>query len=227
MKKIIFIFVCFFIFPLISYAKCSSEQLTMYKNMADNIDITYQVKSTDKYGNPIFEIDIANLAKGLMIMDMQTGVRYQIKDRDGYNLAINNIVKPGTYQLIVYTDRTTTGCGVVSLRDLSINIPKYNKYYTRNECKGLSAYSVCQRWSGYTGTEEEFQKEVKKALAYKNSAGKKYEESKKTVNKVWYSNFTIILVKYWWLILIGLVIILLIYCIFRIRYRRKYYSFKL
>ena len=226
MKKILFIFICFFIFPLMSKAECSIEAQDMYEKMADNLDITYQVKSKDAYGNPVFEIDIANLARGLMIMDMQTGRRYQIS-RDGYNLAITNIVKPGNYELVVYTNRATTGCGVIELRKLNIQIPKYNKYYSRGECAGLTSYSVCQRWSGFDGTEAQFQSAIKKAKADKEYSTNKYEETKKKTNKIWYSNLTLILVNYWWLILIILVIIMFIYFIFRIRYRRKYYSFKL
>lgn len=226
MKKIIFILVCFFIFPLISHAECSIEEETMYKKIADNLDITYQVKSKDRYGNPIFEIYIANLARGIMVMDMQTGKRYQ-SYKDGYNLAISNIVKPGNYEIVVYTDRTTTKCGVITLRTLNIKIPKYNKYYSRKECSGLTAYSVCQRWSGFDGTEAEFQNAVKKAIADKNYTSKPEEESKRKVNDIWYNNLTVLLVNYWWLILIILVIIFTIYFILRIRYRRKYYSFKL
>jgi hypothetical protein len=226
MKKIVFIFICFFLFPLVSNAECTVEVENIYKKMADNLDITYQVKSKDKYGNPVFEIDIANLARGLMVMDMQTGKRYQ-SYKDGYNLAITNIVKPGNYEIVVYTDRTTTGCGVITLRTLNISIPKYNKYYNRKECNGLTSYSVCQRWSGFDGTETEFQNAIKKATADKNYNPNEEEESKKKTNNIWFNNLTLILINYWWLILIILVIIFTIYFILRIRYRRKYYSFKL
>lgn len=227
MKKIYFILICFFISPLISKAACTYEDKEMYKNMASNINVTYQVKNTDSNGNPIFEIDIANLARGLMVIDMQTGVRYQIKDRDGYNLAISNITKSGEYILKVYTDRTSTGCGVINLRTITINIPKYNKYYTRKECEGLSSYSVCQRWSGFSGDEKQFQSAVKKAAADKNSVKENYEGSKKVSKEVWYSNLTVLLIEYWWLILTVLVLAFGIYCVLRARYRKKYYSFKL
>lgn len=227
MKKIYFLLICFFIFPLISRAECSNEDKRMYKKIADNINITYQVKSTDANGYPIFEIDITNLAKGLMVIDMQTGIRYQIKDKDGYNLAVSNITTSGEYKLRVYTDKTTTGCGIIELRNLTIKIPKYNKYYTREECDGLTAYSVCQRWSGFSGDEKQFQNAVKKARDDKNAESETYDDSKKTTKRVWYSNLTIILIDYWWLILTILVVSFGIYCFFRARYRKKYYSFKL
>lgn len=227
MKKIYFLLICFFISPLISKAECTYADKEMYKKMAENIDVTYQVKSTDAAGNPVFEIDIANLARGLMVIDMQTGVRYQIKDRDGYNLAISNITKSGEYLLKVYTDRSSTGCGVINLRTLKVEIPKYNKYYTRKECEGLTSYSVCQRWSGFSGDEKQFQSAVKKAYDDKNAVKDDDSGSKKISREVWYSNLTVLLIEYWWLILTILVASFGIYCILRARYRKKYYSFKL
>lgn len=227
MKKIYFLFLCFFIFPLISHAECSYEDKRMYRNMADNINIIYQVKSTDSKGYPIFEIDITNLARGLMVIDMQTGIRYQIKDRDGYNLSISNITTSGEYELKVYTDKNATECGVIDLRTLTIKLPKYNKYYTREECDGLTSYSVCQRWSGFSGDEKQFQNAIKKAREDKDAVSETYEESKKTTKRVWFSNLTRILIDYWWLILTILVLFFGIYCFFRARYRKKYYSFKL
>ena len=112
---------------------------------------------------------------------------------------------------------SSTACPNEVLTTKSINIPYYNAYSTRDECKGLEEFNICMTNSNTEGiTEEQFLEQIKQAkqkqAEEKNKGTKKEEKKEKTqLEKVisFYMDNKLITIPVT-ILIIGIIVVLII-----------------
>ncbi len=211
MKKILFIFICLFSFPIISFADCDKTILGNYRKLATNVNVTYEIT-----GTPEFVITMTNLHKNMIVYD---GNKIYTSANFPNGVFSYKTTKSGRYNYTIYVK----SCGEIGNK--SITLPSYNAYYKDELCKGLENYSICQRWSGYTATRTKFESDIKKIKNQQN-LDRKEEEPTTKLEKRWYEQITGIFVKYWWAIIILMLLIIGIYYTIRAKNKKNEFNFK-
>lgn len=228
MKKFYFLLICFFCFPLISFAvtvdskiNCTPEQVKRLNEYVDNINISFKVNEFNpKTKLPNYKITVSNMVKNINVNIAGAKPLIPTKDGDEQSIIYNNTGKVSIY--FVYKKNK---CAY--LASTSINLPKYNKYYDREECEGLSSYDVCKKWSSFSGEEKDFQKAIERAKTDKESKNKKYDSTIRIVKKNWYTVIKDIFIKFWWLVIIILVAIIGLFYAIISKKKKNEYNFKL
>lgn len=210
MKKILFVFACLFIFPIVSSAAYSCDE---YSKLASNVNIIYEI-TYDANGTPKFIVTMTNLKDGMIIFDGKT--TYNKFSNETF---VQNLTTSGNYNYKIYVKN----CGLVG--ENNVTLPTYNAYYKDELCKGLEGYSICQRWSGYTANRQKFESDINKL---KNQKKQTTEEQKveEEQEKRWFEKLTGIFVNFWWLIIIIMVVIIGIYYSLRAKEKKKEFNFK-
>lgn len=213
MKKILFIFICLFSFPVISLAACDTTILNNYRKLATNVNITYEITGTDK---PTFTITMTNLHQNMILYD---GTKVYNSNYFPNGIFTFKTTTSGRYDYTIYVK----SCGEVGKKN--VTLPTYNAYYKDELCKGLENYSICQRWSGYSATRAKFESDIKKI---KNQQTKVVEEEKEEEKEEqrWFEKFTGIFVKYWWAIIIIMLLIMGVYYTIRAKNKKNEFNFK-
>ena len=206
MKKIIFIMICLFAFPMISKAidvdYCTKDEASEVRALASNVSINYDVVLKDD--KPIYTIYITK--KGFS----KTGSEYSFTTEQG-----------GSYYIDIYSYKCKS-----KLISKVLALPIYNAYYKDPLCEGLDAYKQCQRWSGYTATREKFESDIKKI---KDDIKQKEEYQKKLEKKElsWYEKIVRLFIKFWWVIVLVIALVSFVVYIIRKQQKKKEYDFKL
>lgn len=135
--------VCLFLFitPVNAFY-CRYEDLSYYKKLASNINVSYDYEETDN--NIIFTVVITNLQPNYYIVDVSTGIRYNYTGQD---ILISGYRSGQSIQYTVYT--THTNCEDQILNTIRLTLPTYNAFYKDAVCEGVSDYSLCNRWSSH------------------------------------------------------------------------------
>ena len=216
MKKIIFILICLFAFPLSSFAvsKCNDTFQFAY-----NVNTNYLINTTGE--NASFTILITNLTSDMILIDKQTSKVYNKFNATGSSLSINT-TRSGSYSFEIYSKICKE-----SMRKISVTLPTYNKYFSDERCKGYESYPLCQRWSGYSGDEKKFQSDLDKIKeAEKNKKDDSAEQVEKTKEK-WYEVISEVLITYWWALLLIITAIMGLVYVIRSRRKKNEFDFKL
>ena len=216
MKKIIFMFLALFSFPLISNAAsyCNDTLSLSY-----NVNIAYTYNISDN--NVSYTILITNLSSDMLVVDKQTSKVYKNFSSKNQDLNIKT-TKNGTYSFEIYSMKCKE-----SVRTMSVSLPKYNKYFDDERCKDYKNYSICRRWRNSELSEKEFTSELKKIKDNEKVKVNNEEEKEKNTNTNWYDNLTGLLLKYWWALIIIILSIIGIVYIIRTKTKKEEFNFKL
>lgn len=156
MKKRWFILLgLFFIVTPVKAFSCSYEDLSYYKKLAANVNVSYDYEEID--GTVTFTTTVVNLQPDFYIIDETTGKQY---DYTGKEIKITGYHSGQSIPYKIYTTRNN--CEQETLFTIRLTLPTYNPYYQDEVCAGLTDYNLCSRWSSHGLTYESFVTKVKK-----------------------------------------------------------------
>jgi len=144
MKKLIklLLFVLLIILPIKISAYCTTEEKLRYSSLATNIETSYDY--VEHENKVTFSITIHNVHSDLIVLDKQTGRRYNSHINKLNNFTISNLKDGKSYVFEVYANNSD--CTYRVYNTLYVTIPKFNKYYKDPVCVDASDYLYCQKW---------------------------------------------------------------------------------
>lgn len=131
------------------YAACTEAELNHFKEIENQYSVTYEYdKNTDEYSIIYYMPEPNKYAYYIFLPQdtVCTSPALSTLKCTGKNLS-------GKYEMII--QGTTSSC-TDDLKKESLEIPKYNKYYGREECQGIEEFSLCQETYNKDVTEEDF-----------------------------------------------------------------------
>lgn len=202
MKKVIFILLMFIGMSNASAAYCDYIARGNEKKIAANVTFAYDYTINTEV---IFTVTVNNLFENLQLKD-PNGKIYTGKEE----IIITGFKSGQTLKFEIISPNDE--CGDELLYTKYIILPNYNQYYNDPVCKNTD-FSLCQKWVKNNYSYDEFVKLVKE---YKNGSTNRND---KTNNDSSYRNIITFFIKYWYIY--TLLIMLLIYIIYKIREEKK------
>lgn len=163
MKKVILIFiicVSFINSYALTYEGCDSSDVSRMKSIIKNINISYDYTIIDD--RPYFDITINNLTNDIYFYDNITKKNYYYSDTNNGEITISGYTgDSGKY--IFYSNNQS--CYGLSLSTKYYIFPQYNRFHTHELCSDIPNFSLCQKWTDFDYTIQQFEEKV---LEYKN-----------------------------------------------------------
>lgn len=156
MRKIVMLLVVIFSFVIfsdeVSAEICDSADIKRLEKLADMIDVSYEYIDNEVDSNTeddyaiidSYRIFVSNLNQELYI---KKGL-YEYRYSDAVEGTLMFTSNSGQMQMLVYTDR----CPGKVLKTITLDLPKFNVYSYRRECKELEDLNLdfCDEWyQGY------------------------------------------------------------------------------
>lgn len=214
MKRFIYVLICFImIFPTITSALCTGEEKDRLQKFANNI--TYTLEEVPVADRVYFKATFTGLTKDVSIFNP---VAFRYYSYDGSNettgeVEINGLSSGGTYMFAIYG---TGNCSSEKIRTITINTPYYNKYYSDPICEKAKNYSLCQKWVQNDLNYEQFTAKVNEYI--KQNTVKPNDNPVVDDDEFDFLDFYH---KYYWPLLIGLMVIFIILIIIWIKQNKK------
>lgn len=211
-KKILFIIICCFVYTSsVSADLCDKEHIKELKELANQVEINYEyidyteeIKNNTEGEYPLNSYLVSvNLISSELYIKYNNYDYYYTNDNNGL---IEFVVNSGKVNLTINSDT----CAGYKLRNVSLNLPKFNTYSYRSECKELSEYEldICDPWYQGTINDNYFYNIVNK---YLNVPEKKETFIDKVIK--FYNDYQ--------LIIVGSVLLLILAIIGIISYRKR------
>lgn len=181
--KILFIIVCYFAYSSNVLADlCDKEHIKELKELANKVDVNYEyIEGGDLVNSYIININL--LSDKLFVMH-EYNTYYYNQEKNGL---ITFVVNSGNIKVTIHSDT----CVGYKLRTISLNLPKFNIYSYKTECKELEKYDldVCDPWYQSTINDNYFYSVVNKFL-------NKPEEKETFIDKIinFYNEYQLIIV---------------------------------
>ena len=157
--KVFFLIFCFFLcITSINAKECTTEEYRELKEIAKRIELNYQfINENNRYEDASFLINAYNLDSKLYLYIPYSDSYIYYTKRNETIFAIS----PGMeFKISVYAS-SKTNCEDEFLTNIRVEIPDYNKYFNRNECKQRPNVNICKKWYDSSQiSEEEFLKIV-------------------------------------------------------------------
>ena len=202
MKKIIFILLMFIGMSSVDAAYCDYIARGNEKKIASNVTFAYDYVMGEEV---TFNITVNNLFENLQLRD-PNGKIYTGEEE----IVITGFKEGQTVRFEIISPNDE--CGNELLYTKYIVLPNYNRYYNDPVCKNTN-FSLCQKWVKNNYTYEEF---VRLVNDYKKTSSSEVDEKKEEPT---YQNIIAFFIEYWYIY--TLLILLLIYIIYKIREEKK------
>lgn len=135
-KHIISLLSLFVLLPSTIYADCTEEEIKNFKKIEDDYKVTYEFnKETKNYTLKFYSPEPNMYDFIIYIVKTPTCKELENNMTECYN------IDPGTYDLEIVGQ--TDSCKN-SFKQLTIDLPKYNKYSDDPLCKGIEDFVLCQ-----------------------------------------------------------------------------------
>lgn len=184
-----------------TYGGCEYSEIARLKSIVSNINLSYDYYIYEN--TPYFTVTISNIVPGLYFVDSKTEKKYNYTNSIDGEITINGYTSiGGTYNF--YSD--LTGCKKVKLGSKYYSFPYYNSYYTSDICLKNQTYSLCKKWTKVNITYEELSKKINEYNQQKN----KIEDSDQgsiVYNKTILDYFVEFYVEYYYIMLIGIILL--------------------
>ena len=150
MIKILLLFITLFLsFNLsVDAALCDKEYIDNLKELAGQVDVNYEYIDYSQeilsgkdgsYSTNRYIININLLNDELYVNYNDKKYEYTMSNDGRVALGVNS----GNVELSIHSSR----CGQYKLRHIALNLPRFNTYYYKNECRGLeNKIDVCDKW---------------------------------------------------------------------------------
>ena len=222
MKKLLVFFICLLAFPLSAFAikECSDNQYLSEIEMLNNVDVSYTVQINNN--QPTYTINFKNLTNNIIIMD---GNNIYTSNNGKYSYKTN---KGGSLRFTLYskTCRISSSNNPFPNSYINLNLPLYNKYSTREECKDFKDNYICQKWSSYNGNENTFKSDIKKLQDIKNRVKKDETDDGVKTKKKWFEVVREVISKFWWAFIILIFAIIGIFYMIKSKEKKNSFDFK-
>lgn len=217
MLVLMIMFVTIFGTKLTVYAACNEEESKQIQSRLDQIKITYEhiegmLDSNNELVNGIFKVNITGLTEGLVLYNPEKDILI-VGNADGKFTKSGFIHGTYEFKLYPYDLECTT-----AYRTVKIDFPRYNSYSDSYLCNGIDStkFLPCSKWYEYELDEKTFMARLKE---YKDSESKKNHKTTEIISNT-FKDFGKNFVNYWYLYVIGLVVVVLT-VVFIIRYLNK------
>lgn len=150
--KYLFTFIiCLFVAPLITKADCSYERQAELSRIAANVrfSYTYEIKNEE----PIFYLNVVNLTPDIYIIDEYNGTNIS-----GIGEKITEYIYVPKATFTIYSNDPV--CRNEKIMTQYVNMPMYNVYAEKEECRKNPNFKFCQMWGNKPDTEEQFENEL-------------------------------------------------------------------
>ena len=167
-KILLLLIISFFAFSSnVSAGICDREHIKQLKELAKQVEVSYEYLD---YSDEIsgeedgeFFVNAYLITVNLLSDDLYVihdGYEYYSNSDSGSTVSF--VVNSGHVMLSIYSNT----CGGYKLRSENIDLPKFNTYSYRSECKELEEYNlnVCDPWYQGTITDDIFNSKVNKYL---------------------------------------------------------------
>ena len=171
-KYIISILTLFFICSSNIYASCTDSELTKFKKVKDEYNVTYEIDKTSKTYNLYFNLPMPNN----FYYQVYTNDKLNCESTDDKTMKCINF-KPSIYKIIVVG--ITEECNDV-LKTITLDLPKYNELSEDELCKGIEEYILCSPTYDKEISYEDFASRVE---SYKKSKPQQEEHIDKIENE--------------------------------------------
>lgn len=167
-KKLLLFVMCYFTFTSrVSAAICDNNHIKELKELAEQVDVSYEyIDHSDEINSGVdgeyslnsYSINVNLISDELYIKDGYQNYYYE----DSYNGIINFVVNSGHVNLSIHSKK----CNNMKLKTISLDLPRFNTYSYKSECKELKEYDleVCDPWYQGQINDNYFYKIVNKYL---------------------------------------------------------------
>lgn len=163
---------------------CTKDEKQILQVETQNISITYElVHETDERSDLeyYYKITIDGYSNNLLIKEGNAIYDHSYINANG-ELIINKAYRMGEKVVFNIIGNTNNKCSGEAIATKVVNLPYYNKYSERDECKGLSEYDICKSNVNSSNiTEEIFLKKIAEANATEKEKNKKEPEKEETL----------------------------------------------
>lgn len=203
MKRIICFVLLLFCFPCFVLAdSCNGDEKERIQKFANNITTTIE-EAIDAEGNITFNVTFSGVSNELRIFKDNTSNYYTNYNDYIDSVTVYGLTQGSTHIFKVYGKDV---CVFNNIRNITINLPVYNRYYNEAICAEARDYRLCQKWVEVDVSYEEFAELVNKHIA---------EQKKDNINdnQITKNLFFEFYQKYYWVCMGALILflILLIY----------------
>lgn len=172
MIKILLLFITlFFSFNLrVDAALCDKEHIATLKELAEQVEVSYEYLDYSEEilsgGNGSYSTNRYIVNIGLMTDELY--VNYNDKKYE-YNASNGGVVSIGVNSGNIDLSIHSSKCGEYKLRNITLNLPKFNTYYYKKECRGLEEkVDVCNKWYKGSLNDNLFDKKISEYLNNKS-----------------------------------------------------------
>ena len=173
-NKIILLMISLSLFmPSTIYADCTKEEIDNFKKIEDEYKVTYEFdKDSKTYTVYLTNPNTSKYTFSGSIFDESNSVSLTEDKKTKIEK-----VKAGNYNVKILIANDT--CEVV-LKEISLELPKYNQYYNDPLCEGIEEFVLCQQTYNKDIDRETF---ISRVEAYKKSKKEKEEKENNSKNK--------------------------------------------
>lgn len=195
-KKLILLFivlaVLLFKIDVHAASTCTSDEKKALVTEAQNVIVEYELRkvTSDDMIDPrsyFYTVIISNISKNLYYKIGINTYTYNNANKNREIVLKDFFIGGGTTAKIFIYSADKSKCTDTLVRTVLLKMPYYNYYSEREECKGLSKYSICDVNSNTSNIEEkDFLAEIEKAKKMeeeKNSPPKEEEKEKSLIDK--------------------------------------------
>lgn len=189
-----------------SKTKCDYTLVSNLKKLTSNVDVTYTYRIDDIY--VYYDITLSNIQPDMYFIDTINDKTYYYSDTVNGEITLKDYYS-GKVTYSFYSNNNE--CLNEKLGVKTVNLPYYNSYYEFSECEGLENYKLCQRWSKFDGTYDDFLNSIDRYNDY--SYGEEYFDNKLN----WFDKLIGFYIKYYY-ILLPLTIMVFVGILYFVRY---------
>lgn len=154
MIKILLLFITlFFSFNLsVDAALCDKEYIDNLKELAEQVEVSYEYLdyseeilsgSDGSYSTNRYIINVGLMTDELYVNYNDDKYVYDKSNGGSVTIGVNS----GNVEFSIHSSK----CGEYKLRNVTLDLPRFNTYYYKKECRGLEEkVDVCDKW--YQGT---------------------------------------------------------------------------
>jgi len=184
-----------------TYGGCEYSKVSRLKSLVSNVNLSYDYYISD--GKAYFNVTINNIVPEIYFIDSKTLKRYDFTNTNDGEITItgyNN--QDGIYKF--YSNLPE--CNGIKLGNKFYSFPYYNSYYDTDICRKNSSYTLCKKWKKVTISYQELEKKI-------NTYNEQKKENEQPGNpsivykKTALDYFVEFYVKYYYIMLIGIIVV--------------------
>ena len=179
-KYIFFALIILFISIFHVQASCNNEELSILKEKAEKIKITYKhlgkVEDEEGVFYNRFQVNVKNIPDDFYILTLYNTIRLEPQGQ-----TIEEVFNNGTWYFDIYSNK----CDEM-INQIKVYIPKFNEYSLDPMCEGINSddFPLCRKYYEYADniTYNEFETRVKNYRITNNITNIDEQEKKEDTN---------------------------------------------